>query len=138
MTVSLLTRRRVVAAIDDRLARRTVVAAAAPRHATVFSFPRRFQNHAIRFRSVVKTETHSVRLGHFLTDDERDRWLSVRTPSTTRASVERRLKTDSRHHVDNDKDALAADLAEEAHPEPAAAPSEALSDRAGSPEPPES
>ena len=55
-----------------------------------------FQNHAIKYRGTVRTETHSVRVGQFLSSDQQDRWFAIRGYRTRRADVEVRMKT--AHH----------------------------------------
>ena len=55
-----------------------------------------FQNHAIKYRGTVRTETHSIRVGQFLSSDQQDRWFAIRGYRTRRADVEVRMKT--AHH----------------------------------------
>ena len=56
-----------------------------------------FQNHAIAYRGIVKTDTHSVDLKRYLSEKQRERWLTQKHPRTRRAIVEAKMLTDSHH-----------------------------------------
>ena len=65
-----------------------------------------FQNLVIKYRGTVRTQTHSVRMGHFLSPQQQDRWFSIRGYKTRRADVEVRMKTTKHqsHVVRRDED----------------------------------
>ena len=42
-----------------------------------------FQNLVIKYRGTVRTQTHSVRMGHFLSPQQQDRWFSIRGYKTS-------------------------------------------------------